>query len=39
MALHEECDFFVKNFEVRQKALTDEIEALGQAEAILSGAK
>lgn len=27
------------NFDVRQKALTDEIEALGQAEAILSGAK
>jgi len=39
MALHQECDFFVKNFEVRQKALSDEIEALGQAEAILSGAK
>ena len=39
MALHKECDFFVKNFEVRQKALADEIEALGQAAAILSGAK
>ena len=29
----------MKNFEVRQKALTDEIEALGHAKAILSGAK
>lgn len=38
-ALHKECDFFMKNFEVRQKALTDEIEALGHAKAILSGAK
>lgn len=39
MALHKECDFFVTNFQVRQKALGDEIEALGQAAAILAGAK
>jgi chromosome segregation ATPase len=37
--LHKECDFFTKNFEVRQTALSEEVEALGQAKAILSGAK
>jgi chromosome segregation ATPase len=32
-----QCDFFLKNFEVRQEALTEEVEALAQAKAILSG--
>jgi chromosome segregation ATPase len=36
--LHTSCDFLVKNFELRQTALTNEIEGLGQAKAILSGA-
>jgi len=35
-SLHEECDFFVKNFEVRQTALSNEMEALSQAKDILS---
>jgi len=35
--LHEECDFFIKNFEVRQTARAQEMEALGQAKSILSG--
>merc|ERR1719324_1291188 len=37
--LHKSCDFTVKNFEIRQTARDDEIEALKQAKAILSGAK
>jgi hypothetical protein len=37
--LHESCDFIVKNFEIRQQARDEEIEALKQAKAILSGAK
>jgi len=37
--LHASCDFVVKNFEVRQAARDQEIEALKQAKAILSGAK
>jgi len=37
--LHGSCDFIVKNFEVRQTARDEEIEALRQAKAILSGAK
>jgi len=36
--LHESCDFIVKNFEIRQTARDEEIEALKQAKAILSGA-
>jgi len=36
--LHGACDFVLKNFDVRQKARGDEIEALQQAYAILSGA-
>merc|ERR1719171_1262842 len=36
--LHSECDFTLKNFEVRQTARDEEIEALRQAKAILSGA-
>eukprot|EP00928_Gymnodinium_smaydae_P068328 TRINITY_DN5142_c0_g1_i2.p1 TRINITY_DN5142_c0_g1~~TRINITY_DN5142_c0_g1_i2.p1 ORF type:complete len:125 (-),score=49.33 TRINITY_DN5142_c0_g1_i2:127-477(-) len=37
--LHQSCDFVLKNFEVRQTARDEEIEALKQAKAILSGAK
>jgi septal ring factor EnvC (AmiA/AmiB activator) len=36
---HSSCDFVVKNFEIRQTARDEEIEALKQAKAILSGAK
>merc|ERR1719160_1586981 len=36
--LHESCDFLLKNFDVRQSARMDEIEALKQAKAVLSGA-
>merc|ERR1719446_1658970 len=35
--LHGECDWTLKNFAARQKARLDEIEAIGQAKAILSG--
>jgi len=37
--LHSSCDFIVKNFDIRQSARDEEIEALKQAKAILSGAK
>merc|ERR1719506_1781378 len=37
--LHAGCDFVLKNFEVRQTARMEEVEALKQAKAILSGAK
>merc|ERR1719482_2511999 len=37
--LHSSCDFVLKNFEVRQAARDEEVEALRQAKAILSGAK
>merc|ERR1712039_651975 len=37
--LHQACDFVMKNFDVRQTARDEEIEALKQAKAILSGAK
>lgn len=37
--LHQECDFVMKNFEVRQKARLQEAEALQQAKAFLAGAK
>merc|ERR1719460_3465028 len=36
--LHKSCDFTIKNFEVRQSARDDEIEALKQALAMFSGA-
>merc|ERR1719473_2338706 len=36
--LHQECDFIVKNFDIRQKARLSEIEAIQEAKAILSGA-
>jgi len=36
--LHKECDSLLKYIEVRRSARTDEIEALGNAKAVLSGA-
>jgi len=35
--LHGQCDFIMKNFDIRQKARLQEIEAIGAAKAILSG--
>jgi len=37
--LHQDCDFALKNFIVRQTALDTEVDALAQAKAILSGSK
>jgi chromosome segregation ATPase len=37
--LHKACDFTLKNFDIRQEARDQEVDALGQAKAILSGAK
>merc|ERR1712107_857677 len=36
--LHQSCDFILKNFDIRQTARDEEVEALTQAKAILSGA-
>jgi chromosome segregation ATPase len=36
--LHTSCDYVMKNFEVRQEARSQEMDSLGQAKAILSGA-
>lgn len=36
--LHQSCDFTLKNFDLRQEARMEEIEALRQAKQILSGA-
>jgi hypothetical protein len=36
--LHLDCDFLIKYFDVRKEARTSEIEALGSAKAVLSGA-
>jgi len=38
-SLHEDCDFTLQNFDARQKARSEEVEALAQAKAYLSGAK
>jgi len=35
--LHNQCDFVLKNFDIRQKARLQEMEAIMQAKAILSG--
>merc|ERR1719240_1614092 len=35
--LHKSCDFVLANFDVRQAARAEEVEALRQAKAILSG--
>merc|ERR1719171_69498 len=37
--LHKACDFTLKNFDIRQEARDQEVEALRQAKAILSGMK
>jgi len=37
--LHGQCDFVLSNFDIRQKARLQEIEAIGEAKSILSGAK
>merc|ERR1719201_1953165 len=36
--LHGECDWLLKNFEARKAARTGEIDALGKAKSVLSGA-
>merc|ERR1719420_1504237 len=36
--IHANCDFLLKNFEVRQAARTQELEALAEAKAVFSGA-
>lgn len=36
--VHKECDYLLKNFDIRQKARGEEIEALQQAKSILNGA-
>jgi len=36
--LHEDCDYLLKNFNVRQEARAEEVAALKQAKSILSGA-
>merc|ERR1719399_2835121 len=38
VALHQDCDFLIKNFEVRQSARAEEIDSLFNAKAIFSGA-
>merc|ERR1719420_1209875 len=35
--LHKSCDFLMENFETRQSALTQEMESLYEAKAVLSG--
>merc|ERR1740139_1014619 len=37
--VHQSCDFVINNFDLRQAARDQEVEALRQAKAILSGAK
>merc|ERR1740121_2369364 len=37
--VHTSCDFLLKSFEERQSSRVDEMEALQQAKALLSGAK
>merc|ERR1719382_1556506 len=37
-SLHAECDWLIKYYDARKEARTSEIEALGQAKAVLSGA-
>jgi len=36
--LHKECDWLLKNFDVRKEARSSEVDALGKAKAVLSGA-
>ncbi|CAJ1333132.1 unnamed protein product [Effrenium voratum] len=37
--LHDQCDWLMQSFDVRQSARSDEMESLDQAKAMLSGAK
>jgi hypothetical protein len=37
-ALHLQCDFIVRNFDVRRQARAGELEGIKQAKAVLSGA-
>merc|ERR1740117_1098668 len=37
-SLHNDCDWLLQYFEVRKEARTSEIDALGKAKAVLSGA-
>jgi hypothetical protein len=37
-ALHADCDYIIKNFDIRQENRAQEMEALKQATTILSGA-
>merc|ERR1712032_1117131 len=37
-SLHNECDWLIKYFDVRKEARASEIDALGKAKAVLSGA-
>merc|ERR1719217_440244 len=36
--LHSDCDFLVEHYEERKEARTNELDALGKAKAVLSGA-
>jgi len=38
MDLHEDCDWFLKNFDLRKQARADESDSLAKAKAVLSGA-
>jgi len=37
-SLHKECDWLLKNFDIRKEARASEVDALGKAKAVLSGA-
>merc|ERR1719310_324594 len=37
-SLHADCDWLLKNFQVRKEARASEVEALGKAKAVLNGA-
>merc|ERR1719181_1578920 len=37
-SLHGECDWLLKNFDIRKEARASEVDALGKAKAVLSGA-
>merc|ERR1719247_2411045 len=37
-SLHKECDWLLKNYDVRKEARASELDALGKAKAVLSGA-
>jgi len=37
--IHNQCDYIIKYFDIRQSARTEEMEAIEEAKAILSGAK